>query len=274
MGQKITSSDVLLQVGDATFAYNGKAILEQVSFSLAAGEFVGLIGPNGAGKSTLLKLLGGVLQARAGEVSLLGRPLNSYGARRVARLVAHVPQSTSFDFPFTVREVVLMGRSPHLGRFQMEGAADRAIAESAMRTTDTAHLADRFVSTLSGGERQRVFIARALAQEPRVLLLDEPTSNLDIKHQLAVMNLVRSLAHDRNLGVIAAVHDLPQAARYCDRVVILSHGVIAADGTPEAVFTPGRLERVFGVEVSVEPEPVTGGLRVTPLRPAQFVSNN
>ncbi|GAB4571880.1 MAG: ABC transporter ATP-binding protein [Anaerolineae bacterium] len=258
----------LLRAREVQFAYGGHPVLRDISFALGAGQFVGLVGPNGTGKSTLLKVLGGLLPASAGQMALLGRSLDDYTAREVARIVAHVPQSTVLEFPFTVREVVLMGRSPFLGRFQLESALDREIAERAMRTTETLALADRPVNTLSGGEQQRVLIARALAQQPRILLLDEPTSNLDIRHQLALLALVRELAHEVGIGVVAALHDLPLAARFCDRVVMLAQGRVVADGTPAEVFTAYRLEQVFGVEVTLDREPVTGGLRLIPLRPA------
>ncbi len=268
MPQRNTEQAVVLQAEGLSFAYNGAPVLDGLAFQLRAGELVGLVGPNGSGKSTLLKLLSGLLRPRAGDVQLLERPLATYGVKEVARVVAYVPQSTLLDFAFTVREVVLMGRSPYLGRFAVEGEQDRRVAEEAMRRTETLSLARRFVNTLSGGERQRVLIARALAQQPRVLLLDEPTSNLDIKHQLALLTLVRDLAHRSGIGVVAAIHDLPLAARFCDRVALLAQGHVVADGRPAEVFTPYRLAEVFGVEVSVDREPVTGSLRLMPLRPA------
>ncbi len=261
------SIDMLLQASDLTFGYNGTLILDNVSFTLHAGEFVGLVGPNGAGKSTLLKLITGFWRSTEGHITLLGKSINHYAPKAVAQIIALVPQTTSLDFAFTARELVLMGRSPHLGRFQVESAHDRAVADQAMQTTDILPLGRRFVNSLSGGERQRVLIARALAQEPRVLLLDEPTSNLDIKHQLSLLGLVRDLAHDRGLGVVAAIHDLALAARFCDRIVLLSQGSVVAAGSPAEVFTQHTLVETFGVEVKVETEPVTGGLRLTPLRP-------
>lgn len=267
--QQYAGGDRLLQAEGVSCRLEDAEILRQVNFHLAAGELVGLVGPNGAGKSTLLRVLGGLLTTGVqGRIALLGRPLSTYNPREVARLIAHVPQATALDFPFTVRDIVLMGRSPHLGRFQLEGLRDRAIAEWAMRTADVLPFAGRLVSTLSGGERQRVLIARALAQEPAILLLDEPTSNLDIKHQLGLLEMVRSLAHRDGLGVVAAIHDLPLAARFCDRIVLLTQGRVVAVGQPDQVFTPARLAQVFGVEVSVEREPTTGHLRLYPLRPA------
>jgi iron complex transport system ATP-binding protein len=193
----------LIEAREVSFALDGATLLEAVSLSIRPGEMVGLIGPNGAGKSTLLRVLGGLWRGARGEIRLAGRPLAACSPREVARLVAHVPQSTALDFAFTVREVVLMGRSPHLGRWQIEGAADRQIAEDAMRMMAVDDLAERFVNTLSGGERQRVFIARALAQQPHVLLLDEPTANLDVRHQLEVLHLVAQRAEEEGLAVLA-----------------------------------------------------------------------
>ncbi len=268
-GQQENAGKWLLRAEGLSCCIGSSKILQQVSFHLAAGELVGLVGPNGAGKSTLLRVLGGLPVGEiTGRVELLGKPLSAYSPREIARLVAHVPQATALDFPFTARDVVLMGRSPHLGRFQLEGERDRRVAERVMQATETLPFARRLVSTLSGGERQRVLIARALAQEPAILLLDEPTSNLDIKHQLALLEMVRDLAYREGLGVVAAIHDLPLAARFCDRIVLIAQGRVLAAGRPDQVFTPGRLAQVFGVEVSVEHEPATGHLRLVPLRTA------
>jgi iron complex transport system ATP-binding protein len=254
---------MLLEARDVHFSIGETPILTGVDFSLRAGEFVGLVGANGAGKSTLLKVLGRLWTGASGDIRLLGRPLAGYSAREIARLVAHVPQSTHLEFPFTAREVVLMGRSPHLGRFDVETARDRAIAERALGATDARHLGNRLVTTLSGGERQRVIVARALAQEPRVLLLDEPTSNLDVRHQMEVMGLAGRLAGERDLGVVAAVHDLGQAARFCDRLVLLRGGQVIADGEPEAVLSAERLRYAFGIDGQLYRDPFTGQLALS-----------
>jgi iron complex transport system ATP-binding protein len=249
---------MILQAQALQYTVNNTRVLHGLDFGLRAGEFVGLIGPNGAGKSTLLKLLGGQWQPSGGSVLLEGRALASYSAREMARRIAHVPQSTALAFPFTAREVVLMGRSPHLRRFQIESSNDRAIAERALHATNAAYLADRIVTTLSGGESQRVVLARALAQEPKILLLDEPTSNLDVKHQMEILSLARTQAHQHGLGVIAAVHDLSLAARYCDRLALLVCGEIIADGPPDAVLTSEQLRYAFGVNAQLYRDPYTG----------------
>ena len=247
----------LIHARNITYRIDEAVILREIGLTLRPGEVVGLIGPNGAGKSTLLKVLGGLWRGAEGVIQVEGRPLAGYAPRDLARLIAHVPQAAPLDFAFTVREVVLMGRSPHLGRFQLERDFDRAIADEAMRQADVIQFADRFVNTLSGGEQQRVFIARALTQQPRVLLLDEPTANLDVKHQLGVLALVRRLAHERGIGVIAAIHDLGLAARFCDRLTLLHEGRILADDTPAAVLTPRNLEAVFEVQARVYADPFT-----------------
>ncbi len=254
---------MLLYARDVHYAIGDTPILVGSNFKLGAGEFVGLIGPNGAGKSTLLKVMSGLWPGARGQIELAGRPLRSYSPREIARLVAHVPQMTNLDFPFTAREVVLMGRSPHLGRFQIESAHDRAVAERALQTTGTLHVAERLANTLSGGEQQRVVIARALAQEPHILFLDEPTNNLDIKHQVGVLEMARALAHEQGLGVVAAIHDLGLAARYCDRLALMVCGQIIADGTPEAVLTPERLAEAFEIGAQVYRDPYSGQLALS-----------
>ncbi len=253
----------LIQAQHIGIALDGVPVLQDISFTLRGGEMIGLIGPNGAGKTTLLKVLGGLLKPTSGSLQLMGRPLRGYSPREVAQLVAHVPQTAVTDFAFTVREIVLMGRSPYLGRFQIEQAADRRIAEDAMRCLHIDHLAERFVTTLSGGERQRVFIARALAQQPCVLLLDEPTANLDVRHQIDVLELAARLAHEEGLGVAAAIHDLDLAAHFCDRLVLLSEGRVLVDSTPEAVLTPSNLHTAFGIQAQVYRDPFTQALRLS-----------
>lgn len=254
---------MLLQARQIYFTIEKTPILSDINLGLRAGEFVGLIGANGAGKTTLLKVISGLWPGAMGEIDLLGRPLRAYNTREIARIVAHVPQSIHVDFAFSAREVVLMGRSPHLRHFEMESAHDRAIAERAMHITQTSHLAHRLIHTLSGGEQQRVVIARALTQEPRILLLDEPTSNLDIKHQMNVLSMVQSLAQESQLGVIAAIHDLGLAARFCTRLVMMARGRIAADGTPEEVLTTERLAQVFEIDARIYRDPFSGHLAVS-----------
>ena len=255
----------LLTAQDVSFRRDGQDILRGVTFAAAAGELVGLIGPNGAGKSTLLKVISGLWPGATGTIHLLDRPLSAYSPRDAARVVAQVPQITALDFPFTVRQVVMMGRNPHLGRFELETERDRSIAERAMRRTQTLHLADRLIGTLSGGERQRVLIARALTQEPRLLLLDEPTANLDLQHQVGIMILIGDLIRGEGLGAVAAVHDLELAARFCDRVVLMARGAVLAEGVPADVLTPDHVRAAYGVRAKTYPDPITGHLRLSVL---------
>ncbi|HEX3051682.1 MAG TPA: heme ABC transporter ATP-binding protein [Aggregatilineaceae bacterium] len=252
----------LLTTNSISYRRDGRDILQDVSFAVSSGELVGLIGPNGAGKSTLLKVVSGLWSGGKGDVLLDGKPLARYSPRHIAQVIAHVPQITALDFPFAVKEIVLMGRNPHLSRFQLETEHDRQIVNSTMRRTQTHQLADRLIGTLSGGERQRVLIARALAQEPRLLLLDEPTANLDIQHQIGILGLVRDLIQEDGLGAVAAVHDLELAARFCDRLVLLHEGAVIADGSPEQVLNPDAIRAAYGVEVRSYIDPVTGFLRL------------
>jgi iron complex transport system ATP-binding protein len=240
-----------IEIENLFFAYGARRVLEGVSLGIAKGEMVGVLGPNGSGKTTLLKILSGVL-AGVGEVKLDGQPIRSYARRELARLAAVVPQESEIHFPFTAAEIVLMARASHHGRLALEGAADLDAARRAMAVTETASLADRYLHELSGGEKQRVMIARALAQEAAILLLDEPAAFLDLKHQKGVFDLMRRLNGERGLTVVAALHDLNLAALYFPRLVLLGDGKIFRDGPPEEVLTEANIRAVYGVEVRVE----------------------
>ncbi|PSP37248.1 heme ABC transporter ATP-binding protein [Halobacteriales archaeon SW_8_65_20] len=239
----------------------GVRVLDGVSLSVAEGEFVALVGPNGAGKSTLLGAVGGHLPPASGSVTVDGDPVGSLSARSLARRIATVPQETNFGFEFSVRDIVEMGRHPYRSRFGGDGDPEGAeLLDRALARTETAQFADRSVASLSGGEKQRVLLARALTQAAPALLLDEPTASLDINHQVRTLDLVAGLDET----VVAAIHDLDLAARYCDRVVLLAEGEVYAVGTPREVFTADRLATVFGVEVTVGENPATGTVTVTP----------
>ena len=254
----LASEGLTVQLGDTR-------VVDDVDVALRPGELLGLVGPNGAGKTTLLRALLGLLPAR-GTVVLAGQPLAALGPRATARLAASVPQAGSAVGSFSAEETVLAGRTPHLRSFlQWETAHDRDVAWQAMDQTATAPLAERLVAELSGGERQRVLLARALAQEPRVLLLDEPTANLDLGHQVRVLGLVRRLVDEAGLAAIAAIHDLELAARFCHRLLLLHAGRVVAEGPPNAVLTPANLEQVYGVRAVVEANPHVAGLRITVL---------
>jgi iron complex transport system ATP-binding protein len=254
----------MLEGRHLSFAYDGRRVLSDVDVSLAGFELVALVGANGAGKSTLLRVLLGLLPARTGTVTLLGRGLSELSRREIARRVAFLPQETHSDFAFTVRELVAMGRMPHLGRFRPEGPSDVVAIERALEQTGTAAFVDRLASELSGGERQRVLLARAIAQTTDVLLLDEPTSSLDVAHQLEVIRLLRDLAREGR-AVAIALHDLSLAARFADRVIVLSGGEVAAQGAPRDVVTSELLERHFRIRARVEH--TEEGVLVVPLAP-------
>lgn len=240
----------------------GRPAVDQVSCRIAAGEFVGLIGPNGAGKSTLLRLCSRALRPTAGTVRLNGSALHALPVRAVARQVAVVAQELPAEFDFSAAEVVALGRYPHLGRWRNEGPADRAAVAAALAATGAAELAGRRFSQLSGGERQRVAIARALAQEPELLLLDEPANHLDLHHQAAIFDLLARLNRERGLTVVAVLHDLNLAALYCRRLLLVVDGRLAADGPPAAVLQTERLRTVYGDRVVVGTHPITGGPQV------------
>lgn len=244
-----------LRVEGLSVGYGKRPVLEGVSFRIAAGEVVGVIGPNGSGKSTLLKSLSGTLRPVAGQTWLEGADLTGMSRVELARRVAVVPQDPNLPEGFSAFEIVLMGRAPHLGLFQRESARDLAIVQDAMAQAGVWELADRRVGHLSGGERQRVVVARALAQEPALLLLDEPTSHLDVHHQVQIMEIVRRLSRD-GLTTAAVFHDLNLAAQYCDRLLLLHDGGVWASGTPEQVITPANVTRVYGPQVHVYRHPV------------------
>lgn len=247
-------------------------LLDHVNLEARNGEFVGLVGPNGAGKSTLLKTISGILKSNEGSITLGGNDLSNMSAKEVAHTLASVPQLTPYTYGFTSLEVVLMGRYPTMGLFQVEGSDDRRIALESMALTETDSFAHRDVTTLSGGERQRVFFARALAQQPQILLLDEPTSNLDISHQLKVLEIVNGLV-DQGMTAIASIHDLSLAARYCHRLVLISHGCVLEQGSPDQVLTPKNIKDAFGVSAVVFRNPFTNTLTVSPLEQTRVEIN-
>ncbi|HLZ32180.1 MAG TPA: ABC transporter ATP-binding protein [Chloroflexota bacterium] len=233
-------------------------VLRGINLRLEAGEMRALIGPNGAGKSTLLRVAGGLLRPSAGRALLGDRDLATLRVREIARHIAVVPQEGPVPVGLCVREMVELGRTPYVRLLLGSTAHDRHAVDWAMAVAGVAELADRFVDELSGGERQRVILARALAQEPRVLLLDEPTANLDLQHQVAMLELVRGLTREQGLTVVAAVHDLQLAALYCDQIALMSAGQIVSQGSPEAVLTAPLLLATFGQRVVLSAHPTHG----------------
>ena len=249
----------LLHCQAVSYTLDGATLIAGAELAAETGTFLGIIGPNGAGKSTLLRLAAGLIAPTSGEIMLDCRSLHALPRKQIARMLGYVPQHARLDFPFNVADVVRDGRNPHLGRFQMSDTTDRQIVWEAMEQPGILALGERNVQTLSGGEKQRVLIARALAQQPRVLLLDEPTANLDLYHQHAILRLVRRLAEDRGLAVVAAVHDINLAARYCDQLAVLINGQIVATGPPATTLTRALLAAVFAVDAEIAPESDVAG---------------
>ena len=257
----------ILRVEALDFGYAGRSVLRGVDFRAHAGEVVGLCGPNGAGKSTLLRLILGLLRPRAGRVCLRGDDVSSLPRREIARRASLLMQDSPLDLPMSAREVVALGRLPHLRRFEAERAADGEAIDAAMGLTDTLDFVDRRVTELSGGERHRVQLARALAQETPLVLLDEPIASLDVAHQLQVLVLLRAIA-SRGRTVLVALHDLSLAARSCDRILLLGDGHLQADGPPADVLTKENLARFFHVRAQVWTDE-SGALVVVPLAPLE-----
>ena len=258
---------MLLHAAEIGFAYDTtRPVLSGVTLEVPAGAVVGVLGPNGSGKTTLLRLLSGTRRPTSGVIRFDDRPLADYTRRALARRVAVVPQETQLAFDYSVMEMVLMGRHPHLGVFEVEGPADVAVARDALAATGAAHLEDRDFATLSGGEKQRVVIAAALAQATDVLLLDEPTSSLDLGAQLEIAQLLAELNRTRGVTIVVSTHDLHLAAGICRDLVLLREGRIVADGPIADVLTSAHLRALYGVEADVHIHPGTGHLTVVPVR--------
>ncbi|MFP3928139.1 MAG: ABC transporter ATP-binding protein [Desulfobacteraceae bacterium] len=253
----------ILSVEQAGYRYGEVWALREVSLDVYPGELLGVLGPNGSGKSTLLRLMDGILPPHQGLVRFRGSPISRLSRAEVARNVAMVAQESHFRFSFSVLEVVLMGRFPHMKRMRFEDEHDLVVARESLKATDASGLEERDIHAVSGGERQRVLIARALAQEPSVLLLDEPTSFLDLRYKREIFRLTSSLARDQGLGVAVVTHDIDLAAQYCDRLVVLKEGLVVRTGSPEAVITAETIENVYECPVMIDTHPGTGRPRLT-----------
>ena len=245
----------MLTVDRVTFAYDARPVVDGLALEVREGELVGVVGPNGSGKTTLMRLISGLLRPASGTVRVDGADLRSLKPGQRARLVSVVPQNPQLPLGFTVVDLVLMGRNPHLKLLEQSGPRDMEVVSRAMRETDTYHLAGRTLETLSGGERQRAVVAMALAQESPVVLLDEPTASLDLAHQVGIMDLVSQLREKHGVAVLAAMHDLTLAAQYCSRLVMLAGGRAFAEGPPEAVLTRENISDVYGADVFILPHP-------------------
>lgn len=245
-----------------SFSYSEKTVVDEISLSFASGRFCGIIGPNGSGKTTLLDLLAKHRKPTLGRIAYKGKDLESYSAKQLSREIALVPQNFYINFPFTVKEVVMMGRYPHIPRFSTPSAEDFDIVQEVMEKTGVGEFTGRFITELSGGERQRVVFARALAQDARVLILDEATSNLDINHSISLLNICEKRIKQKGGTVISVMQDVNLAAVYCDYLVFLSGGRIAAHGNTAEVLNPDTIREVFHVDAKVYAESYSGSLQV------------
>ena len=255
----------ILDIDNILLIYRDKAILSKVSLSVSAGEFFVIIGPNGAGKTSLLKILSGLQKAQHGSVNIKGKSISQYSRRNLSKILAIVPQHIEVGFPFTVAETVIMGRTPHLSILGMEDKSDFQIAEEAMKFTEVSHLAKRKLFQLSGGELQRVIIARAICQQPEIILLDEPTTALDPAHQLKIMDLMERFRSQHNTTIIMVSHDLNLASMYGDRLLLLKEGRVIKTGDPKTVLNKSLLEESYGCQMMVDENPLGQVARVTPI---------
>lgn len=260
------------EINNLEFGYGDSLVLKGISFNVKSGEFISIIGPNGSGKSTLLKTLNRLYTIKNGSILIDGKDIDYYKSRDMAKKVALVPQDTTLDYDFTVEEVVLMGRHPYKGRFEKEDDKDFDIIYEAMEMTNTLILKDRLITEISGGERQRVFIAKALAQKPSIILLDEPTSHLDINHQMDILNLLKTL-NDRGTTIILVIHDINLAARYSDEILLLNQGEIQGKGSPEEVITMENIEKAYNLKVAIEKNKYTNSTYLTPIEIRPRIDN-
>lgn len=240
-----------VEINGLSFSYGSKTVLHNINLKIAKGSFSALIGPNGCGKTTLLKNISGYLKPEAGRVVLLDKAVDTLGIKERARLVGYIPQTTSPEFNFTCHDVVMMGRMPFLSLLQRESAQDREIVRESMEMTETWDFKDRTLDELSGGERQRVLIARALSQNPSILLMDEPVSHLDIKHQVEIVNTIGSLCDSLGITALSVLHDINLASRYCKQIIMMKEGAIRHVGAPAQILTQANVKEVFDVNVGI-----------------------
>jgi iron complex transport system ATP-binding protein len=259
----------MIKLDKINFSYEGNRVIRNLSLEIQAGTWLGVIGPNGVGKTTLINLISGLLKPNSGEIELDEKNLKAYTRKEVAKQIAVVPQTNPFAFSFTALEIVLMGRHPYLKRFGLETRNDLDIAKDSMEKTDTWQFRDRPIDELSGGERQRVLIARALTQDPKILLLDEPTTFLDIKHQLDVMEILSELNKKEGLTIISAIHDINLAVSYCGEIAILDNGTIFKRGVSADIITYANLKETFNADVYVGVNEFTGKPYYVPMKRKQ-----
>lgn len=254
-----------ITVKNILFGYNKKDVLRDITFDVLEGEFLSIIGPNGSGKSTLLKTLNHIFIPKSGQILIKDLPIENYKKKDLAKYMAMVPQDTNVDFEFRVEEVVAMGRHPFQKRFQQETKEDKDIIYQSMELTNTLEIRNRYINEISGGERQRVFIAKALAQKPSIILLDEPTSHLDINHQMDILNLLKRLNEENGITVVLVIHDINLASRYSDRILLLDSGEVIGLGNPEEVISIENIEKSYGMNVAIERNKYTDHIYLTPI---------
>ena len=258
-----------IAIHSLSYSYGNFNVLSKISFKVEQGIFFTVIGPNGSGKSTLMKILAGILKFKKGKISIAGKSIKKYSGRELARHVAYVPQTVSAEFPFTVEELVLLGRSPHQGMLGINSEKDHLIADQAMEFTDTRSLSKKKIDRISGGERQRVFIARAVCQQPEIMLLDEPASALDLAHQVRLMDLLERLKNETGITIIMISHDINLAAMYSDAMILIKNGCVVKQGTAEEVIKPSILDDIFECSFLVDRNPAGNCPRISPI-PEKF----
>lgn len=246
----------IIKAEDVSFKYGENEVLHGVNFNIDNCKMIGIIGPNGCGKTTLLKNISGYFKPYKGNIYISGKDINKMTAKERARYIGYVPQELSYDFDFSCKDIVMMGRMPYLRRFQKEGRNDFRIVRECMEMTDTWGFRDKSINELSGGQRQRVYIARALAQKPRILLLDEPVSHLDIKYQVDILSLLKDLSY-QGILILTILHDINLASQFCDEILMMSNGDIVSEGAPNKVLTVENIEKTFSVNVEIMENPIT-----------------
>lgn len=263
--------NLALEINNLSYLYGEQSILNDISVEIQAGSFFIIIGPNGSGKTTLMKIIAGITPIKQGQIKILGKSLKQYSRKSLAKTVSFVPQNMPEEFPFNVRDTVLMGRSPHIGLLGLETHLDAELAENAMNFTGVARLAGRKLDQLSGGERQRVFIARAICQAPRIILLDEPTASLDLAHQIRIMDLMERFKQEQQVTVVMVSHDINLAAMYGDQLLLMKSGQVIRIGTPQTVITYHAMEQAYGCTLLVDKNPLGEFPRVTPV-PHRYIN--
>ncbi|MBW1972423.1 MAG: ABC transporter ATP-binding protein [Deltaproteobacteria bacterium] len=254
---------MLLEIEDIHFGYQKEKILKGISFSVNHKEFIGIIGPNGSGKTTLLKLIGGIFKPQKGKIKIKDTDINNFSKKELAQIVSIVPQINYLPTPFSVWDIVMMGRSPYLKNLQFESKKDFKIVEKSMELTKIIKLKNRTTEQLSGGELQRVFIARSIAQEPELILMDEPIAFLDLKHQLNIFSILKKLNNEQGLTIITVMHDINMAAQFCHRILMIKNGKIFQEGKTEDILNSKNISHLYEVDAMVDKNPFTKKPRIT-----------